>query len=609
MPSRLENDNSLDGMSDTEAEISEVIRLFLDKTRHGMAIVKDTKIIYANPKVLEYTGFSLEELRGMDFWELTDEEHMEEVLEAAARLLKDPDTEQPIEIPVFRKDGETRILRIDADLVNLEGIQYLLITALDISEMKRIQENLSLSEKKLDLAYRGANIAIWEWDLVNMRIEFDEKWSTLLGYEPGEREFTSETWKDSIHPDDVEEFNRRKSDHLEGRSENFTVEYRLRCKDGSWKWFLDLGQIQEWDENGKPLYISGIHMDVTEKNRALLNLKGSEQKYMAVLEHSPNNIYLVDQETMRIIESNTTLQDLLGYSGEELKGMTPYDFIDHSKDDVNIKIEELPSRQYGFVGPRIYRTKEGKTIDVEVSASLIEYNERNVISVVSWDVSTLKRAQEELIDLNEILRLIARITRHDIRNRLTIAFGILDMLRQGSTLDPILIEEAFKSVRKSIDITKRMNQLENLMVSGQEKKEISLRDTIEEILADFPLKYSIEGDSSVLVDSAFDSVVENIIGNAMFHGGADRMNVEIVEEDGNVLISFADNGKGIPEDIRDMVFEESFSFGENRGTGLGLYIVKKVVERYGGDVWIKDDVSHGTIFLMRIPKKPVNWNR
>jgi PAS domain S-box-containing protein len=458
-------------MNDNGFDITEEIRMFLDKCRHGTAIIRDASILYVNPKICEYTGYSRDELLGMDFFRLTDQKHYLVVMEAAERLIKKPNTEQPIEVPIIKKDGEKRYLRIDGSVLKWNGESLILISAIDLTDQKETMEKL----------------------------------------------------------------------------------------------------------------------------------RSSEQKYMAVLEHSPNNIYLVDIETMTIIESNSTLQDLLGYTSVELLGMKPYDFIDHEKQDVNTEIGKLPTGQYGFVGPRKYRTKDGRIIDVEVSANIIDYCGRKVISVVSWDVSDLKKAQTELMELNEILRLIARITRHDIRNRLTIAYGILDLMRHGTTLDPVLIEEAHKSVRKSIDITKRMNELEELMMSGRDKRKIDLREKIEDIIIDFPVKYRIDGDAMIEVDTAFDSVIENLIGNAIFHGRADRINVTIINNDQFILISIADNGKGIIEEVKDKIFEESFSYGENRGTGLGLYIVKKVIERYGGEVWLEDNDSSGATFVLKIP--------
>ncbi len=574
---------------------------FAERIKSGVAVIKDSRVVYTNPYIEQLTGYSGREIASRDFWELTEPEFRPVAKKRATKALDSKDLEH-MDYPIITKDGSRIWLNVETNDIEWNGKKFLIVTCFDVTERKSAEFELQENRERMGLILESANIAVWEWDLKNMEVFFSDRWPLLLGYEFGEIDFDSNTWKEHVHPDDMDSFVKAQNDYYEGRTDLFNAEYRMRSKDGSWKWFMDSGQILKRDERGEPLIASGIHMDVTRKNEAIQRLKGSEEKYLAVLEYSPNNIYLVETDTMRIIESNTTLQNLLGYSADELLGMKPYDFIAHDHEDINKEIGKLPNGQYGFVGPRKYRTKDGRVIDVEVSANIINYNGREVISVVSWDVSDLKRVQEELIELNQILRLIARITRHDIRNRLTIAYGILDLMRTGNTLDPVLIEEAHKAVRKSIDITKRMNQLENLMISGKEKKEIDLRDQIEDIIVDYPVKYRIEGNARIEVDTAFDSVVENIIGNSIFHGGADRINVKIIENEGFVLVSIADNGIGVHEKLRDKIFEESFSYGENRGTGLGLYIVKKVIERYGGEVWLEDTVPKGATFVIKIPK-------
>jgi PAS domain S-box-containing protein len=589
----------------SDLEISQVVPeefiTFAEKIKSGIAVVRDSTVVYANPVIEGLTGYSRKEIASRDFWELTDPEYVPIARERTSKANNSGDP-GPMDYPIITKDGSRVWLNVETNQIEWNGQKFLMVTCFDVTERKRTEFELQQNRERMGLILESANIAVWEWDLKDMKVFFSDRWPLLLGYKFGEIEFDENTWKEHVHPDDMDSFLRAQNDYYEGRTELFNAEYRMRTKDGTWKWFMDSGQILKRDERGEPLIASGIHMDVTRKNEALQRLRGSEEKYLAVLEFSPNNIYLVDTETMRIIESNTTLQNLLGYSADELLGMKPYDFIAHDQEDINNEIGKLPNGQYGFVGPRKYRTKDGRVIDVEVSANIINYNGREVISVVSWDVSDLKRVQEELIELNQILRLIARITRHDIRNRLTIAYGILDLMRTGNTLDPVLIEEAHKSVRKSIDITKRMNQLENLMISGKEKKEIDLRDKIEDIIVDYPVKYRIDGNATVGVDTAFDSVIENIIGNAIFHGGADRIVVRIIEDEGFVLISIADDGIGVDEKLRDKIFQESFSYGENRGTGLGLYIVKKVIERYGGEVWMEDTIPKGATFVIKIPK-------
>jgi signal transduction histidine kinase len=95
-------------------------------------------------------------------------------------------------------------------------------------------------------------------------------------------------------------------------------------------------------------------------------------------------------------------------------------------------------------------------------------------------------------------------------------------------------------------------------------------------------------------------VIDNLLGNAIMHGLTDRVDIEIREAEGQCLISVADSGKGIPDEIKARVFEEGFKFGEYGNTGFGLYIVKKTMERYGGSVVVRDNHPRGTVFELRL---------
>ena len=449
----------------------------------------------------------------------------------------------------------------------------------------------------------AASLATWEWNVQTGDVAFNDRWFELIGYEPGELPLRIETWKNLVHPDDLERVMNSLDDHLEGKTENYCSEYRLRCKDGSWRWVLDTGKVIEKDSKGKPLTAAGIHIDIDDRKRMEERLHLSEKKYVSVLENSPINIYLVDRDSMRIIEANSALSSLLGYSREELLEMTPYDFIFHDKEDVDGKVSGLPEEHYGFVGERKYVTKCGKVLDVEVSANIIEFGEKKVISVVSWDVSELKKVQRELMEMNEVLTLIGKISRHDIRNRLAVALGLIGLRREGLSDDPMMIEEAYKSIQRAVDITKRMNDLEKLMTGGGRLERRDINEIIENVLSSHSVKYRIKGRCQAFVDDAFDSVVENLVTNAITHGRATRINVEMTEQDGKCRVSFEDNGKGIPEDIIGELFNEGVSWGETRGTGLGLYIVRKVIERYGGKVWFEAARSGGARFVLTLPKK------
>jgi signal transduction histidine kinase len=116
------------------------------------------------------------------------------------------------------------------------------------------------------------------------------------------------------------------------------------------------------------------------------------------------------------------------------------------------------------------------------------------------------------------------------------------------------------------------------------------------------LRVEVEGEMKILADAAFPSLVVNLLRNAIVHGGAQVMKVSMDEVKGMAEIRFADDGKGIPNEIKQQLFQEGAKFGETGNTGLGLYIVRKTVERYGGRVWVEDNHPQGAVFVLQIPK-------
>ena len=105
-----------------------------------------------------------------------------------------------------------------------------------------------------------------------------------------------------------------------------------------------------------------------------------------------------------------------------------------------------------------------------------------------------------------------------------------------------------------------------------------------------------------MADEAFTSVIDNIVNNAIIHGKTDKIDIEVTSDKNICQIMIIDYGKGIPDEIKKRIFDEEFSYGENRGTGLGLYIVKKNIERYGGTIEVKDTKPHGATFIIKLSK-------
>jgi len=119
----------------------------------------------------------------------------------------------------------------------------------------------------------------------------------------------------------------------------------------------------------------------------------------------------------------------------------------------------------------------------------------------------------------------------------------------------------------------------------------------------FPdIDFQINGFGRVLADEAIDSVIDNIIGNSITHGKADQIKINIDKLGGYLEIRISDNGTSIPDNVKDMVFEENYSYGDSGQTGQGLYIVKKTIERYGGHVFLEDNIPQGMIVVFSLQR-------
>src|SRR3990170_3396264 len=156
------------------------------------------------------------------------------------------------------------------------------------------------------------------------------------------------------------------------------------------------------DSAGNIVGASTIASNITERKRAEKALKESEWLYRTVIEQAKENIFLVDAETRRILESNPAFQQTLGFTEEELRSMTLYDIVAADRESIDSNIRRILEQKHRFVGERKFRRKDGSLVDVEVSVSTILRNGRETLCDVAHDITDRKRREEAQRFLAEV---------------------------------------------------------------------------------------------------------------------------------------------------------------------------------------------------------------
>jgi len=381
------------------------------------------------------------------------------------------------------------------------------------------------------------------------------------------------------------------------------------------------------------------------KEHALELLKESEEKYRAILEQSADSIYLLDFETKRVIEANESLQKLLGYSEEELTGLTVYDFVHHSHDNIDTKIAEVLKKKHILLGERIYKRKDGMLIHVDVSASLISYRGKKSLSIVSRDISERKKIKQEKERLQQLfmeiykMESIARLAggvAHEFNNLLTGIIGFSELLlmqvskkfKHKDLIENIKKEatEAAKLSRQLLSFSRKQeSHFRNVNLNSLIKRSKSM---LKHLLAEnIELSIVLEKEPNKIIADPehIEQIIVNLVLNAndaMPDGGQltiKTKNVELTKSEcksipnalpGNYLcFSIYDTGYGIDKELIHRIFEPFFTTKMvGKRAGMGLSVVYGIVKEHKAFMDITTEKEKGTEFRIYFPAFTTEFN-
>ena len=387
----------------------------------------------------------------------------------------------------------------------------------------------------------------------------------------------------------------------------------------------ELQALHEENESLKALY----EKDMAEHKLAVEALNISEIRYRRLFETAKDGILILDADTGRIVDVNPFLIELLGYTKEDFieKAIWEIGFFNDIVANQD-KFLELKQKEYVRYEDLPLQTAYGRQINVEFVSNVYLVDTKKVIQCNIRDITERKKSEEklklilkELQHSNKELEQFAYVASHDLQEPLRMVSSFTQLLEKKYK-DKLDID-ALEYIKYAVDGANRMQLLINDLLEfsriSSRRKPLVLVDCTSVLgIVRKNLLSHIE-DSNALIsnddlpivmadESQLIRLFQNLIDNAIkFHGTEHpRIYVSAIDLGNEWQFSFKDNGVGIEEEFKDrifVIFQRLHNREEYPGTGIGLAVCKRIVERHGGKIWFDSVKNIGTNFYFTIPKK------
>ncbi|UVT18621.1 MAG: PAS domain S-box protein [Nitrospira sp.] len=521
----------------------------------------------------------------------------------------------------LRSNGQEFHIEASISHISVEQKKYYTVILRDITERKQAEEDLRESQRQLStlignlpgFVYRSRN------DHDRSFTYLSEGVSDLTGYTVGEYlQQRTISFGNTIHAGDRERVWQEVQEAVT-RHGPFETTYRILTKSGEVKSVWERGE-GVYAPDGTLSYLEGFVTDVTERKRAEHLLRQSEERYRRLIAVSPYAIFVSRGD--RVIFANDQAIKLFGaVKADEVLGKSLLSLFHPEYHDVlrEWTHELLEGRSLvPVVEEKIVRL-DGMSIDVEVSAARLVDEEGPAILVMLRDISERKRLQDQLRKTERVAELgtLASGMAHEIGTPMNVILGRAEYLMDRVTEEPV--KKGLQTIITQVErITKVMNQLLSFARrKAPERRALDLREVLEDAMEMFQERLArnqIQVETA-LADSCpmamadpdqmsqvFINLVMNAV-HAMPDGGTLR--IGLAPENRMVKLTVADTGHGIPGHAVEKIFEPFFTTKEfGKGTGLGLTVVKGIIEEHQGSIAVKSEEGKGTKFTILLPQSP-----
>lgn len=606
----------------------EKFRNLAEQSPNMIFINRKGKVVYANEKAGEAMGYRIEEFYSpsFNFLDLIAPESKELVRSSFSVHTKGEDV-KPYEFKLITKEGRIIDAMLASKLITYEGEPAILGTAIDITARKKAEDAWRASEEEFRTLFEEAMDAIFVADAeTGVLIDCNRAATELV--DRSKSELIGKHQRILHPPQEIIEggFSKTFQQHVKEKGGQ-VLETQIVTKRGEIK---EVAIKASLIELGGKKVLQGIFRDVTEDKRAKGALRKSSEEARSLLEFQNKVIdtaifwiNLLDREG-NVTLWNRAAELISGYSREEVVGhkrIWEWLYPDpeyrarifaHQKKT----IEDKESAFQDF--ETVMRCKDGMTKTISwYSNNIVDEKGEPVGSIaMGTDVTELRDAEEELKAamerlgiMNEKLRVVGGLTRHDVRNKLSVITGNAYLAKKelvGNSKVQDYLREMEVAVRQVVRIFDFAKAYE--MLGVEELVDVDVEKTVGEAVSLFSdLKgVKVANDChglSVLADSLLRQLFYNLVDNSLKYGQKTtriRIHYEEASQDELKLV-YEDDGVGIPAAEKPKLFKEGYSTGGS--TGYGLYLIGKIVEVYGWTIRETGTSGKGAEFTMIIPKK------
>ncbi|MCX7600120.1 MAG: PAS domain S-box protein [Armatimonadetes bacterium] len=595
----------------------------------ALVVVLDRRgrIVRFNRACEQTTGYALEEVRGKHFADvfLVPEER-EAVIAVFDRLTSG---EFPIKHENYwlTKDGRLRLITWTNTCILGEhgGVEYVVSSGIDITEHRQMEQAIHESERRFREMAELLPEAVFETDERLRFTYLNKRGLALIGYTAADAA-RGISIRDVVTDDIWPKIRELVQDGVLGTpAAHAYYDVTIRRPDGSVV-LCEAAAVQVTGPDGVFRGLRGIVRDITERRQMEEALRKSEQRFRELAELLPEAVFETDTN-LRITYANRKFAALVGRSMEEVaRGLTLREVLSPESWE---RASQIPMRHLaGEISTDQYREYEvvrpdGSTVLCEATSTPIFGADGSLqgLRVVARDVTERKKYEEELRRSNEELEQFAYVASHDLQEPLRMISGYLQLLqrRHSDKLD----EEAEEFIQYAVDGAQRMHRLINDLLAysrvGTRARPFELVNceaALQEAVSN--LGAAVAESGAVITHSALPlvqadpsqlvQVFQNLLSNAIKFRREEppRIHVAAKEAGNEWIFSVEDNGIGIDPKYHErifIIFQRLHSRDEYPGTGIGLAICKKIVERHGGRIWVESEPGKGSTFYFTLPRR------